>query len=81
VRRTLEADGRVVSEEEVERLQQQTLEELRTDELVIESTAEREVPLMFSQLDQIAPKLVEEFDWKFLQIPPEVGESSCRMSA
>jgi Protein of unknown function (DUF4238) len=74
VRRALEADGRAVSQDEVERAQQQTLEELRTGELVIESTADREVPLMFSQLEQIAPKLVEEFDWKFLKIPPEGGE-------
>src|SRR4029453_4523515 len=33
VRRALEADGRAVSQDEVERAQQQTLEELRTGEL------------------------------------------------
>lgn len=75
IRRALTSDGTPPSDEDVTEWQEQRLAELEAGDLIIESTPEREVALMFSQLDTIAPKLVENFDWMFLQIPetgPEI---------
>lgn len=71
VKRVLMHDGGTVTEEEVAAWQQARLEELRSGELIIESTPEREVGLMFSNLDTIVPKIVLEFDWRFLLIPED----------
>ena len=74
VREALEADGEPVTEGEVEQAQQQLLNDLRTGRLVLESTADREIALMFMALDRVVPKLVTEFDWLFLRIPDYLGE-------
>jgi hypothetical protein len=50
------------------------LEQLRNGDIVIESTKEREVALMFLQVEEIATTLVDQFDWRFLVVPPETGE-------
>lgn len=70
----LAADGVEPSAEEIKSWQQAMLAKLSAGEIVVESTPEREIGLMFSHLDKIAPMLVEEFDWRFLIIPPEHGE-------
>lgn len=81
VRRALEAEGRSVSEEEVEREQQQALEELRTGELVIESTAEREVPLMFGRLAKSHRRSSRSSTGSSWRSRRSLGRSSCLMSA
>lgn len=81
VRRLLAKDGRRPTEEEVEAWQRDRLAELEAGDLVIESTPDREVALMFSQLPEVTPQLVENFDWQFVTIPsgrpelvlPDVG--------
>jgi Protein of unknown function (DUF4238) len=74
--RTVVEQGRdgSVSESEVAEWQEQTLGELRRGELVIRSTPDREVALMFVGLDKLVPALLTEFDWCFLRIPADVGE-------
>jgi hypothetical protein len=74
VRRVLSVDGREVSDEELAVWQQKTLEELGRGDIIIESTSDREILLMFNQLDRLAPTLVEKFDWKLLRVPPSIGE-------
>jgi hypothetical protein len=58
-------------DEEVEALRQQMIEELKSGEIVVESTPEREVGLMFLALDKVAPMLVMEFDWLVVEAPAE----------
>lgn len=74
VRSVLSQGGTEPTAEEVERWQAETLAKLETGELVVESTPDREVALMFSQLDTIAPMLVQEFDWRFLVVSENAGE-------
>lgn len=50
------------------------LARLRSGEIVIESTPDREVGLMFTNLDELVPRLVTQFDWRFYRIPFEAGE-------
>ena len=74
VRRVLSSDGRKPTGEEISEWQEQTLRELAEGQLIIESTPDREVALMFMALDRMAPMLVEQFDWMFLDIETDVGE-------
>jgi hypothetical protein len=74
VRASMTQEGASPADEEIEQLQAETLAQLRNGELVVKSTSDREVALMFSNLDAIAPTLVEDFDWRFLVIPSSVGE-------
>jgi hypothetical protein len=81
VRRLLAKEGRRPTADEVEAWQRDRLAELEAGELVIESTPDREVALMFSQLPEVTRQLVENFDWQFVTIPsggpelvlPDVG--------
>jgi hypothetical protein len=50
------------------------LDELQRDEIGLTSTPEREVALMFSNVETLVPKLVTEFDWRFLRIPADGPE-------
>ncbi len=75
VRRTLEEErGCSVSEAEVKEWQTETRAKLRDGDLVISSTPEREVGLMFVNIETLVPMLLTEFDWCFLSIPSGVGE-------
>lgn len=67
-RQALSIGGAAPTDAEVERWQQETLAQLRSGEIVVESTAEREVALMFAHLDTIVPTLLGEFDWRFIEI-------------
>lgn len=72
IRQALASDGMGHSDEDVAAWQEARLAELESGELVIESTPEREVALMFVQLESIVPRLVEDFDWRFLRIPATI---------
>ncbi len=74
VRGVLSSDGRSPTDEEISEWQEQTLRELAEGQLIIESTPDREVALMFMALDRTGPMLVEQFDWMFLDIETDVGE-------
>lgn len=74
VREALEADKAPVTEGEVEQAQREILEDLRTGQLVLESTPDREIAMMFMGLEPIALLLVTEFDWLFLRVPDDLGE-------
>lgn len=73
-RSALTVNGVEPSQEVVARWQRESLEKLRDGRIVVESSADREVALMFQHLDEIAPMLVDEFDWRFIRIPTGAGE-------
>jgi hypothetical protein len=74
VRSALEKGNAEPTDEEIGRWQRETVAELKRGDIVVESTPEREVALMFLKLDELSPMLVENFDWRFVVIPPDVGE-------
>jgi hypothetical protein len=74
VRRALASDGGTPSDEEIEQWQDTMLAQLKSGEIGVESTPDREVALMFMALDRVAPALVDQFDWRFLDIPQDAGE-------
>jgi uncharacterized protein DUF4238 len=74
VRRALSAADDSPSEEEVEQWQKRLLAELASGEITFDSTPDREVGLIFIGIDTLAPILVEQFDWRFLDIPEDVGD-------
>src|SRR5207244_511466 len=61
-------------DDELDEWQQKMLSQLESGEIGFESTPEREVGLMFMGLDRLAPTFVDEFDWRFLDVPDEMCE-------
>jgi hypothetical protein len=57
-----------LSEDEIETFREQTLDDLRSGQLVLEAPPAREIAMMFFQLDEVVSIILEKCDWHVLRL-------------